>query len=91
MERKMGLARFIAKDPYKPAATRAELDDLLVEMHGIINWKIGADGEVTVEYDPVRISDQVIEEALDGMGFKLQHIFDKPHASDAEVHQAGFK
>lgn len=84
----MGLAKFIAKDPYKPAATEKELEELIAEMQGIINWIIHANGEVVVEYDRHLISDELIEEALDGVGFELKHISDKPEAGEDEVVEA---
>jgi hypothetical protein len=69
----MSLARFIARDPHTPAATEEELEH--------------SDGEVTLEYDRSIISDDLVEEALAGMGFQLKHIFDKPEADEAEIHQ----
>ena len=84
----MGLAKFIAKDPHKPTATEKELEALIAEMQGIIDWTIHANGEVAVEYNRHLISDELIEEALDGVGFELKHISDKPEASEAEVVEA---
>jgi hypothetical protein len=87
-DKEIGLARFIARDPYAPAASRQELDDLLSRMDGVIDWAIHRSGDVTLEYDRDRISDDLIEDALVGIGFKLKHIFDKPNATEAEVHEA---
>jgi hypothetical protein len=84
----MSLARFIAKDPYTPAATEEELEDLLTRIYGVVDWTVHPDGEVTVEYNRGRISDELIEEALAGMGFELKHIFDEPEVDEAEIHQA---
>ena len=84
----MSLARFIARDPYTPAATEEELEDLLAKIHGVSDWTVRSDGEVTLEYDRSIISDDLVEEALAGMGFQLKHIFDEPGADEAEIHEA---
>jgi hypothetical protein len=84
----MSLARFVARDPYRPQATAEELDNLLLKMDGVIDWTIHDQGEVTVEYDRKRISDELIEDALAGIGFRLTHIFDKPYASPEQIHEA---
>jgi hypothetical protein len=84
----MNLARFVARDPYRPQATQEELDALLLKMDGVVDWTIHSEGEVTLEYDPKRISDEIIEDAFAGLGFELTHIFDIPHASQAEVDKA---
>ncbi len=84
----MGLARFVAKDPYTPAATEKELEDLIPKIHGVIDWTIHANGDVTIEYDRERISDELIEEALIGIGFKLKHIYDDPNADEVKAHKA---
>jgi hypothetical protein len=84
----MGLARFVARDPYKPAITEQELEEMIAKIHGIINWTIHPDGEVTIEYDRKIISDELVEEALSGVGFRLRHIFDEPDADEEEVETA---
>lgn len=84
----MSLARFIARDPYTPGATEEELEDLIPKMHGVIDWTIHPDGDVTLEYDRSRISDEVIEEALKGLGFRLKHICDDPEADEVAAHRA---
>ena len=84
----MGLAKFTAKDPYSPAATEEELDEIIPKIHGVIDWTVHEDGDVTLEYDRHLISDELIEDALVGMGFKLKHILDEPDASEAEVRSA---
>lgn len=84
----MGLAKFVAKDPYTPPATEDELREFIPQIHGVTNWTIDPDGEVTLEYDESEIDDPLIEEALDGMGFKLKHIFDEPNATEVDVTQA---
>jgi len=86
-EGEMGLARFIAKDPYRPAETEQELDELLSEMDGVLDWTIHAGGDVTVEYERHHISDDLIEEALDGLGFELTHIYDQPAVDEAEARE----
>ena len=84
----MSLARFIAIDPYQPAATRRELDDLFTKMDGPLDWHIHPNGDVSVEYDADRISDEIIEIALQGLGFKLEHIADFPHADEEKIEKA---
>jgi copper chaperone CopZ len=84
----MGLAKFVARDPYTPAMAKQELEELITKIHGIIEWTIQPDGEVTIEYDKQIISDELVEEALDGVGFELKHIFDDPDADETEVKEA---
>jgi hypothetical protein len=37
----------------------------------VIDWTVHEDGDVTLEFDHDLISDELIEDALAGMGFKL--------------------
>lgn len=76
----MGLARFIVNDPYMPAATGEEVEDFFCKIHGVTHWTIRPNGEVTCTYNRYMISDDIIEAALSGLGFELQHIFDNPYA-----------
>jgi hypothetical protein len=75
----MGLARFVATDPYTPTATQAELEELLARMHGVTDCTVHSNGDVTLKYDSHMVADEVIEAALKGMGFKLHHLFDNPN------------
>jgi hypothetical protein len=84
----MGLARFVAQDPYRPRATNDELDRVLDRVDGALAWTIEENGDVTLEYDSERIDEGLIEDALAGIGFKLHHIADEPAASEAEVEEA---
>jgi hypothetical protein len=84
----MGLARFVAQDPYSPKATKEELNDLLDRMKGVLDWTIHDNGDVTLAYDPNRIYGGLIEDALAGIGFKLHHVLDEPNVSEAEVADA---
>jgi hypothetical protein len=84
---KMSLARFVARDPYTPAATEEELEDVLAKIQGVSDWTLHSDGKVTLEYDRSVISDDLVEEALAGMGFQLKHIFDERGADETEIHQ----
>jgi hypothetical protein len=86
-KRRVGLAEFIAKDPYSPAAIEKELRDLMPRIHGVMDWTIHPNGDVTFEYERSPINDDVIEEALIGMGFRIKHIFDHPYADEAEVRE----
>jgi hypothetical protein len=81
----LGLVRFVMRDPYRPSETNKEVDELLEEMDGVIDWTIHQDGEVTVEYDPARIDDSLIEDGLAGVGLQLKHVFDKPDATGEEL------
>ena len=83
----MGVAKFMAKDPYAPGATREELDDLFEKMEGILDWAINENGEVAVEYDHDLINDQMIEGALSGVGLALKHISDAPNLPDEKAQQ----
>lgn len=75
----MGVAKFVAVDTYQPDALQAELDNLLGKMDGVLDWAINLeDDEVAVEYDHELINDEMIEEALSGVGLRLKHICDNP-------------
>jgi hypothetical protein len=84
----MGLARFVAQDPYRPRATKEELDEMLNKVDGALGWTIHDNGDVTLEYDSSRLYEGLIEDALAGTGFKLHHIEDEPDASEAEAGKA---
>ena len=84
-KKSLGLVRFVTRDPYRPSETNEEVDELLQEMDGVIDWTIHQDGEVTVEYDSARIDDSLIEDGLAGVGLELEHVFDKPDATDKEL------
>ena len=81
----MGIAKFIAKDPYDPGSIKSELDQLLDRMDGVLDWAITPQGEVAVEYDNELINDEMIEEALSGLGLKLKHISDIPNFEEEAV------
>lgn len=83
----MGVAKFIANDPYAPKATNAELDDLLSRMDGVLDWAINPDEEVAVEYDNDRITDEMIEAGLSGTGLVLKHISDEPDFEENVVRE----
>ena len=84
----MGLARFVAQDPYRPKATKEELDSLLDRVDGVLDWTIHGNGDVTLEYDSSRIYEGLIEDALAGIGFRLHHVLDEPEANEAETDDA---
>jgi hypothetical protein len=87
-KRVVGVAEFIAKDPFDPEAVDKEMRDLMPKIHGVIDWTIHPHGDVTFEYERSPINDALIEEALSGMGFKIRHVCDDPNADEAEVRQA---
>lgn len=85
-EKNMGVAKFIAKDAYSADALKNELDSLLGKMDGVLDWAINLDDdEVAVEYDHELINDEMIEEALSGVGLKLKHISDEPDMPEREA------
>ncbi|MGD8623024.1 MAG: hypothetical protein PVF47_00985 [Anaerolineae bacterium] len=84
----MGLARFVAQDPYRPRATKKELESLLDKVDGVVDWTIDDNGDVTLEYDSNRLYEGLIEDALAGIGFKLHHIVDEPDAGQARAEKA---
>ncbi len=79
------VARFVAVDPIVPADTSCEIENLLHRFHSVFAWKIGPDGEVTVEFDRTRISDAIIEEALGRLGFAVTHVFYEQDVDGAEL------
>ena len=81
----MGIAKFNAKDPYQPSALKDELNELFSRMDGVLDWAINPRGEVAVEYDNDLINDEMIEDALSGIGLKLKHIADMPHFEEEAV------
>ncbi|MEJ2207950.1 MAG: hypothetical protein P8129_02805 [Anaerolineae bacterium] len=83
-QKNRGLARFVARDPYRPTQSVEEVDELLQEMDGVVDWAFDPGGQVTVEYDPDRINDALIEDALAGVGLQLEHISDEPQAAEEE-------
>lgn len=84
----MGIAWFFAIDPYRPKATRDEIDAMLFRMSGVTDWRFHAQGEVAVAYRSTLISDQMIEAALEGVGYALMHISDNPQVAVGEVDRA---
>lgn len=84
----MSLARFVAKDKYRPQATEEELADIFLEMDGVVAWNIHDNGEVTIEYDGTRVNERTIEEAIHGLGFVLIHIDDRGDVTPQEISQA---
>jgi hypothetical protein len=84
----MGLAEFIALDPYDPASTERKLKELIPRARGVVDYVIHPDGDVVVKYDPRQFSSDVLEDALGRLGFQLRHITDEPDADEAELRQA---
>jgi copper chaperone CopZ len=87
-EANMGIARFFVVDSYQPKATRDEVDALLSKMDGVTDWRFHPDGEVVVEYGSNRISDEMIETALEGVGYSLMHISDDPRVAGHDADEA---
>ncbi len=78
----MSIAEFIAVDPYAPQNTKKELEGFIPRFKGMFDWEIRPDGDVVIQYDDTRISDELIEEVLQRNGFNVQHILDLPLDSD---------
>ncbi len=76
----MGQAVFTARDP--AGNTRADLESLLPTLHAVTHWNVEPSGRVTIEYDEQAGSVEVIEEALAGLGFEVQHNADDPDAGN---------
>jgi hypothetical protein len=76
----MGQARFIARDP--DDHTRATLAPLIADLHAVTRWEVEPDGQVWIEYDEQAGSVAVIEEALAGLGFEIEHLTDNPDAGN---------
>jgi hypothetical protein len=87
-ERTICLARFIARDPYDPEATASELEEVVPRLHGVVDWNIHADGDVTIEYFRNPVSEELIEEALGGIGYQVKHIYDHKGVDEVEVQEA---
>jgi predicted TIM-barrel fold metal-dependent hydrolase len=83
----MGLAHFTVVDPNRPAATQQEVEDLIAQMDGVLDWKILPNGDVMIDYDQRLITDPVIENALRGIGFRLHHISDRPAMGDSQARE----
>ncbi len=84
----IGIARFYAVDRYRPRATRDEIDALLFKMENVTAWRFHELGEVAVEYRSDLLSDQTIETALEGLGYRLLHISDDPQLPEGDVERA---
>ncbi|HBY97839.1 MAG: hypothetical protein M5U01_31245 [Ardenticatenaceae bacterium] len=76
----MGRAVFVANDPRN--RTVGHLENLIAELRGVTDWTLGPDGVVTIEYDDEMIGVATIEEALAGLGFRVEHVADDPEAGD---------
>jgi hypothetical protein len=66
----MGLAKFIATIPDELVRMDLEVTELLSRLAGALGWSVAPDGEVTVQYDPARVSDRTIIDAFRGLGFE---------------------
>jgi sporulation protein YlmC with PRC-barrel domain len=71
-----GIVKFEVEEFASTADLHGELDAILTDMAGVLDWVIRQDGKVAVEYDHHLINGQIIEEALSGVGYKLKHILD---------------
>ena len=62
-------------------------------MDGVVDWALKENGEVAIEYDQTRINNELIENALSGLGLNLTHLSDDPQgikpASDGLLSSIG--
>ncbi len=75
-QRSLNWVSFYARDLYHPEATESELEWFIQRFHDVWDWRMQPDGQVLVQYDPSKISDQIIEDVLAHNGFEVKHIAD---------------
>ena len=83
----MGQAIFIADDP--AGVTEGQLSTLVDQLRSVTAWNVGPNGEVVIEYREGDIAVETIEEALAGLGYRVQPVADDPDAGDAEPRNRG--
>lgn len=81
---KLTHAMFVAVDPQRRIGDKRRLRNLLADVHGIKNWNIEPNGEVSIEYDHQETSSNVVEEALAGIGYRVKHIHDEASLGKAD-------
>ncbi len=81
----MSQAIFIARSPDHREASEKKLDAIISDIRGITHWRVVPDGVVTVEYNHDETSSNVIEEALAGIGYQVQHVYDTQRLGRADA------
>lgn len=85
----MTRAVFVAVDPFHRLSGKAQLKDLLADIHGLKDYDIDRDGQVTVAYDHQETSSNLIEDALAGVGYKVKHVYDDAKLGKADAPNLG--
>ena len=78
----MGVAKLVPGESYIRSVTLDDLYDLLSDVDGVLEWTLDLNGEVAVEYDHNRVSEETIEQTLSGTGLQLRAIVNDPNISD---------
>lgn len=79
----MGRAIFVASDPDN--VTESNLEDVVPQIEGVVHWQIDEDGTVVVEYDDKAVSMATVEQALEGLGYRVEPLRNDPEAGDVDV------
>ncbi len=85
----MSQAVFCAVDPNRRIGERSQLKNLLADIHGVTDWNINDDGEVTVIYNHEETSSNMVEDALAGVGYRVKHIYDDAKLGKADAPNPG--
>jgi hypothetical protein len=85
----MARAVFVAGDPYRRDESKKKLKNLIAEMRGVTDWHIDSNGRVTVDYKPEETSSNVVEEALAGIGYRIEHVSDSQRLGRADAPNLG--
>lgn len=60
-----------------------DLNTLMMQLHGVSDWRREQNGSVTIEYDDLATGPETIVEALRGLGFAADVQRDDPTQGDA--------
>ncbi len=85
----MAQASFVASDPYHRVESERKLKDLITDIHGVTDWDIDSRGRVTIQYNPEETSSNVVEEALAGIGYRIEHVSDTQRLGKADKPNLG--
>ncbi len=85
----MARAVSVAGDPYRRDESKEKLRDLIAEIHGVTEWHIDSNGCVTMDYKPEETSSNVVEEALVGIGYRIEHVSDSQRLGGADAPNLG--
>jgi hypothetical protein len=87
----MARATLVVGDPHHRVDCEKKLRDLIADMRGVTNWDIDSNGRVTVDYEPEETSSNIIEEALAGIGYRIEHVADSQRLGKADAPNLGVK